>query len=80
VLNELSKQILLGKVQPKSKVLLDVFDGQCLSCTKVRDVVSGAEGGGGGGDFGKLSFSCIDLGRSGAGVSDRFFIGKNVAL
>ena len=31
VLNELSKQMLLGKVQPKSKVMLDVFDGQCLS-------------------------------------------------
>lgn len=26
VLNELSKQLLLGKVQPKSKVILDVFD------------------------------------------------------
>jgi len=31
VLNELSKQMLLGKVQPKTKVILDVFDGQCLS-------------------------------------------------
>jgi ATP-dependent Clp protease ATP-binding subunit ClpB len=30
VLNELSKQMLLGKVQPKSKVLLDVFDGQVV--------------------------------------------------
>ncbi len=27
VLNELSKQMLLGKVQPKSHVILDVFDG-----------------------------------------------------
>ncbi len=27
VLNELSKQMLLGKVQPKSHVMLDVFDG-----------------------------------------------------
>ena len=27
VLNELSKQMLLGKVQPKSKVILDIFDG-----------------------------------------------------
>jgi hypothetical protein len=27
LLNELSKQMLLGKVQPKSKVMLDVFDG-----------------------------------------------------
>lgn len=27
VLNELSKQMLLGKVEPKSKVVLDVFDG-----------------------------------------------------
>ncbi len=30
VLNELSKQMLLGKVQPKSKVLLDVFDGHVV--------------------------------------------------
>jgi ATP-dependent Clp protease ATP-binding subunit ClpB len=30
VLNELSKQMLLGKVQPKSKVMLDVFDGQVV--------------------------------------------------
>ncbi len=30
VLNELSKQMLLGKVQPKSKVLLDVFDGMVV--------------------------------------------------
>jgi ATP-dependent Clp protease ATP-binding subunit ClpB len=30
VLNELSKQMLLGKIQPKSKVMLDVFDGQVV--------------------------------------------------
>ena len=30
VLNELSKQMLLGKVLPKSRVLLDVFDGQVV--------------------------------------------------
>lgn len=30
ILNELSKQMLLGKVQPKSKVVLDVFDGQIV--------------------------------------------------
>ncbi|MCU0348486.1 MAG: hypothetical protein MUC59_16220 [Saprospiraceae bacterium] len=27
---ELSKQMLLGKVQPKSKVMLDVFVGQVV--------------------------------------------------
>jgi hypothetical protein len=30
VLNELSKQMLLGKVQPKGKTMLDVFDGQVV--------------------------------------------------
>jgi ATP-dependent Clp protease ATP-binding subunit ClpB len=30
VLNELSRQMLLGKVQPRSKVMLDVFDGQVV--------------------------------------------------
>ncbi len=30
VLNELSKQMLLGKVQPKSRVMLDVFDGKVV--------------------------------------------------
>ncbi len=30
VLNELSKQLLLGKIQPKTKVMLDVFDGQVV--------------------------------------------------
>jgi ATP-dependent Clp protease ATP-binding subunit ClpB len=30
VLNELSKQMLLGKVQPKTKVMLDVFDGHVV--------------------------------------------------
>jgi hypothetical protein len=70
--------MLLGKVQPKSKVLLDVFDGQCLSRTKVRDVVSGAEGGGGGGFERELSFSHRYWGgrvpRHGVGVPGRFFV------
>ena len=30
VLNELSKQMLLGKVLPKTKVMLDVFDGKVV--------------------------------------------------
>jgi ATP-dependent Clp protease ATP-binding subunit ClpA len=30
VLNELSKQMLPGKVKPKEKMLLDVFDGQVV--------------------------------------------------
>ncbi len=41
VLNELSKQMLLGKVQPKSKVLLDVFDGMVVfRAPRVADEVA----------------------------------------
>jgi hypothetical protein len=40
-----------------SMAMLDVFEGQCLSRTKVRDGVSGAEGGGGGGFERELRFS-----------------------
>jgi hypothetical protein len=30
LLNLLSKQLLLGKVQPKSRVMLDMFDGMVV--------------------------------------------------
>ncbi|MCB9292172.1 MAG: ATP-dependent chaperone ClpB [Lewinellaceae bacterium] len=37
VLNELSKQMLLNKVKPKSHIVLDVFDGQVVFRAPIRE-------------------------------------------
>ena len=39
VLNELSKQMLLGKVLPKTKVVLDVFEGEVVFREQSEEVV-----------------------------------------